>query len=459
MTAKLETALSYASVHRELFLNALKEIVSIPSISTDPDHKNDMRRAAEWFAEQLKKIGFDAKVLETRGHPVTVGSFVSSNPSAKTILFYGHMDVQPVDPIELWKSDPFAPEIRGEEMFGRGTSDMKGQVVASIKAVESILAQGDPGLNIKFLIEGEEEIGSPNLAEFMRENQELLACNVILNPDAGMLSKTIPAITYALRGIAAFEIRLYGPDHDVHSGGYGGVVHNPAQVLCDLVSGMHDKEGKVTLPGFYDRVRPLEETERKQLAKLPVTEETFLQETGAPALWHGEKGYSAIERTGARPTLEINGMTSGFTGQGSKTIIPAYAMVKISCRLVPDQDPHEILGMMNAYLQQNIPDTVRWEVVWQHGGPAYMANPDQPEIKALIAAYQKIWAAEPAFIRVGGSIPIVASMKEILNADSVITGFGLPDDRVHSPNEKLDLPTWYHGIDALIHFLYNYRDL
>lgn len=459
MTSSRESALLFARNHYTEALTLLKEIVAVPSISTDPDHKSDMWRAADWFANQLNKIGFEAAVYESRGHPIAFGSFKSSSPNAKTILVYGHMDVQPVDPVELWKSDPFLPELRGEELYGRGASDMKGQVVASLKAVEAVLAQGDPGINIKFMIEGEEEIGSPNLAEFMRAHKDLLACDLILNPDSGMLSKSTPAITYALRGISAFEIRLYGPDHDLHSGGYGGVVHNPAQVLCDLLAGMHDQDGKVTLPGFYDKVRPLQGDEREKLSRLPITEELILKETGAPALWHGERGFTPVERTGARPTLEINGMTSGFTGQGSKTIIPAYAMGKISCRLVPDQNPEDVLEMVKLYLTQNAPNTVRWEIHWQHGGAAYMADLDQPGTKALVDALQTVWSVEPVYIRVGGSIPIVASMKEILGADSIITGFGLPDDHIHAPNEKLDLPTWYNGIDTLIHFFYNYQTL
>lgn len=457
MTNHREQAIQYAHQNREKFLSNLKTLVAIPSISTNPANQPDMQVAAQWLADQLTAIGVEnAQVMQTAGHPVVYGDWLHAE-GAPTVLIYGHYDVQPVEPLELWQSEPFSPEPRGENLYARGASDMKGQIIASLSAIESIMQQGSFPVNIKFLLEGEEEIGSPSLAAFLKENAALFACDVALNPDAGMIAPDVPTIVYALRGLAYFELRVYGPEHDLHSGLYGGVVHNPAQALCELIAGMHDEQGRITLPGFYDRVRQLSTEERMELSRLPMDEAYYREQTGVPQTW-GETGYSAIERTGARPTLEINGLLSGFTGTGSKTVLPAYAMAKISMRLVPDQDPVEVHQQLLAYLREKAPATIRWELIAMQGGKPSIADLKLPATQALARALEMVWGKRPVYKREGGSIPVVADMQTILGADSVLTGFGLPDDNLHAPNEKLHLPTWSRGIDALIHFFYNLKE-
>jgi acetylornithine deacetylase/succinyl-diaminopimelate desuccinylase-like protein len=451
------TALQYSQQNQAGFLQKLNHFLEIPSISTDPERILDMDLAAQWVAGELSGMGFTkVKVYSTEKHPVVYGERLDAGPDAPVVLVYGHYDVQPVDPLELWQSGPFTPTQRGENLYARGASDMKGQVVATLSAVRSILSAGPLPVNVKYIIEGEEEIGSPSLAKFLTEHKELLASTFALNPDAGMIAADIPTIVYALRGLAYFELRVYGPSQDLHSGIYGGVVHNPAVVLADLISGMHDHSGRITLPGFYDRVRALSVEEHQAMARLPMKEAYYLQNTGAPQLW-GEAGYLPVEQIGARPTLEINGMLSGFTGAGSKTVIPAWAMAKISMRLVPDQDPDEVHQQLLAYLEQNAPATVRWKLVNMAGGPACITDLHQIGTQALARGLESVWGKAPLFKREGGSIPVVLDMQKILGIDSVLTGFGLPDDNLHSPNEKLHIPTWYRGIDALIHFFYNLR--
>ncbi len=322
------------------------------------------------------------------------------------------------------------------------------------KALESVLSAGELPVNIKFLIEGEEEIGSPNLGEFISNNQDLLKCDFALNPDTGMIAPDLPTITYALRGLAYFEVRIDGPDHDLHSGIYGGVVHNPAQALCELIAGMHDEDGAVTLPGFYDRVRKIDGDERAELSRLPMGEDFYLKQTGAPSLW-GERKYSPVERVGARPTLEINGIYSGFIGEGSKTVLPAWAMAKISTRLVPDQDPDEVHQQLIQYLKDNTPETVTFKVSILVGSPASISDQQSTGVKAMQTAMQQVWGKKPLFRREGGSVPVVVLFMDLLRVDSVNCGFSLPDDNAHSPNEKLHLPTWNNGIDTIIHFIYN----
>jgi len=451
-------AIQYFHEHRTRFLEELKTIISIPSISTNPQNKSDMLRAAEWLVKQLQNLGMNSvQVFPTTIHPIVFGESRVDDPSAPTVLIYGHYDVQPPDPLELWKSDPFKPEVRGDNLYGRGASDMKGPTLASIKALECI-QQTAPHLpiNVKFLIEGEEEIGSISLREFIPTHKELLACDFALNADTGIIGPDLPTITYALRGLAYFEIRVYGPDHDLHSGVYGGAVHNPAQVLCDLIAGMHDEQGRITLPGFYKKVHPMSTEERQELARLPMGEEFYLKQTGAPALW-GEIGYSPVERTGARPTLDVNGLLSGFTGTGSKTVLPAWAMVKISTRLVPDQDPDEVHQQLLEYLASHAPKTIRYEVEKMAGGPASISDRNSPSVKAMEKAMETVWGVRPAFRREGGSVPVVAQFQEFLGIESVNVGFSLPDDNLHSPNEKIHLPTWYRGIETLIHFFYNLK--
>lgn len=456
MDNRLE-ALQYAEANQKKFLNELSDFIRIPSISTDPEKKADMLRSAEWVAKKLNALGMqNIAIYPTGGHPVVYGEFINPDkPLAPTVLVYGHYDVQPSDPDELWESPPFDPTPRGEYLYARGASDMKGQVAASLFAIESILNCCTLPVNVKFMIEGEEEIGSPNLNQFMESHKELLGCDVALNPDTGMVSADLPTITYALRGLAYFELRVYGPDHDLHSGLYGGIVHNPAQVISELIAGMHDKDGRITLPSFYDRVRPLSGEERAALARLPMDESYYLHQTGVPALY-GETGYTPVEQVGARPTLDVNGLYAGFTGSGQKTIIPSWAMAKISMRLVPDQDAAAVYDQLKQYLLEHAPQTVRWELIQMPYGAASISDIDHPATKALAKSFETIWKKAPVFKREGGSVPVVGNMQRILGVESVLTGFGLADDNIHAPNEKLHLPTWYKGISALIHFFYNY---
>jgi acetylornithine deacetylase/succinyl-diaminopimelate desuccinylase-like protein len=448
-------ALQYAQENNPRFLAEFKDFLIIPSISTDPEHKTDMDRAAQWVANQFEELALTSvEIFPTQGHPVVYGEIQSDLKEAATILVYGHYDVQPAEPLELWTTDAFDPVQRGENLYTRGASDMKGQVMASVKALESVLSTGKSPINIKFLIEGEEEIGSPNLDQFITNHQELLKCDFALNPDTGMIGAEEPTITYALRGLAYFEVRIDGPDHDLHSGIYGGVVHNPAQALCELIAGMHDENGYITLPGFYDKVRPLGDEERTQLGRLPMGEDFYLEQTGVAALW-GEKDYSPVERVGARPTLEINGIYSGFIGEGSKTVLPAWAMAKISTRLVPDQDPEDVHQQLIRYFEENVPETVSYKIVNLVGSPASTSDRNSVGVQAMQDAMQRVWQKKPLFRREGGSVPVVVLFKDILNIDSVNCGFSLPDDNAHSPNEKIHLPTWNRGIDTLIHFIYN----
>lgn len=448
----LTQALQYAQSHRERFLEEFKEFLRIPSVSTDETHAADMQRAAEWVAEQLRRIGFErVSIYPTARHPIVYAEWLKAGSDRPMALIYGHYDVQPVDPVEEWKTPPFEPTVQGENIYARGASDMKGQVMLTLKALESLAQGGGLPINFKVLIEGEEEIGSPSLEGFLREHKEMLRADFAFNPDAGMLGPDKPTITYGLRGLAYFELRVYGPAHDLHSGVYGGVVHNPAQVLAELIAGMHDAEGRVTLPGFYDKVRPLSEEERAELARLPIGDDFFLEQTGAPALY-GEAGYTAVERVGARPTLEINGLKAGFIGSGAKTVLPAMAMAKISMRLVPDQDPQEVEKQLRRYLEERAPQTVRWELLSLHGGRPSISRRDTPWVQALTEAMQAVYGCKPYFRREGGSIPVVAQMQDILGVESVITGFGLPDDNLHAPNEKQNLPNWYRGIETVIRF-------
>jgi acetylornithine deacetylase/succinyl-diaminopimelate desuccinylase-like protein len=449
----LNEALRYVEQNRERFLEEYKEFLRIPSVSTDEAHRPDIQRAAAWVADQLRQIGMErVEIYPTPRHPIVYGEWLKAGSARPTVLIYGHYDVQPADPLEEWQSPPFEPTIRGENLYARGASDMKGQVMLTLKALEALAQTGGLPIHVKVLIEGEEEIGSPSLEAFLRSHQEMLRCDFSLNPDAGMLGADLPTITYGLRGLAYFELRVYGPAQDLHSGVYGGAVHNPAQALVELLAGMHDAEGRVTLPGFYDAVRPLSAEERAELARLPLDEAFFLQQTGAPALY-GEAGYTVVERVGARPTLDINGLKAGFINSGAKTVLPAMALAKISMRLVPDQDPQEVHQQLRRYLEERAPATIRWELLAMHGSRPTISRRDTPWVRALSQAMEAVYGCKPYFRREGGSIPVVAQLQDILGVESVITGFGLPDDNLHAPNEKQNLPNWYRGIETILRFL------
>jgi acetylornithine deacetylase/succinyl-diaminopimelate desuccinylase-like protein len=455
MPEHLQQAIEYARQNTPRFLEELKALIAIPSISTGKENKAEIVKAAESIVASLKALSFDgAATYQTNGHPVVVGEKRSEKPGAKTVLIYGHYDVQPVDPIDLWVSDPFKPEIRDDDLFGRGSSDMKGQLWAALKAVEAIQATGPLPVNIKVIVEGEEEIGSPNLESWIAGHTDLLACDVVLNPDTGMMAPDVPTIVYGLRGLAYYEIKVFGPDHDLHSGLYGGTVRNPANVIIDLIAGMKDQDGHITLPGFYNRVIPLGEEERAQFERLPVTDEDIMRQAGVEALW-GEKGYTPIERIGARPTLDVNGIYSGFIDEGSKTVIPAWAMAKISMRLVPDQDTAEIRESFKKYISEHIPAGVRWEFKEHSSAKACLVNRESAAVSALSKAQESVWGVPPVYKREGGSVPVALIFQKLLGVESVLTGFGLPDDNIHSPNEHLHLPTWKRGIETLIRFYFN----
>ena len=451
-----QKAIEYAHQNRERFSRELTEFIRIESISTDDEYKPQVLKAAEWAADHLRKIGIEnVALMPTGGHPVVYGDWLK-RPGAPTVLIYGHYDVQPVDPIELWETSPFEATVKGDYLFGRGTSDMKGQVMATLNAVESIMKTGDFPVNLKFMLEGEEEIGSMNMGNFLPKHKDLFKADFCLNPDAGAISADEPTITFGLRGLAYFEVHVYGPTRDLHSGLFGGTVHNPAQALAELIAGMHDSNGTITLPGFYDSVRPVTDQEREATAKLPTTPESYLKQTEVPALW-GEKEYTPALRTGARPTLEVNGLLSGWTGPGSKTVLPAKAMAKISCRLVPDQDPIEVHKQLVRYMEEHAPKTITWEVKNLHDSPWAITDVNTNGVRAMAAAMETIWGKPPLYRREGGSIGVVAMLQNICGVESGLVGGGLPDDNVHSPNERMHLPTWHKNMDAFIHFFFNMK--
>jgi acetylornithine deacetylase/succinyl-diaminopimelate desuccinylase-like protein len=444
-------AIAYARTHRERFVSELKDLLAIPSISTLSEHKADMQRAAEWVTRQLVNLGFkNCAVLPTAGHPVAYGESLNA-PGKPTVLVYGHYDVQPVDPLNEWISPPFEATVRGDNLYARGASDMKGQVIAVLKAIESLVRNEGLRVNLKVLIEGEEEIGSPSLGAFIAQNKEKLKCDIALNCDSGIARPDLPTIVYGLRGLAYFEIWVYGPAQDLHSGVFGGSVHNPAQALCELIAGMHDADGHITLPGFYDKVRALTDDERAEIARLPLSDDDWRATAKVPELW-GKKGFTTLERLGALPTLEVNGLLSGFTGEGSKTVLPAKAMAKISCRLAAHQDDNDIEMQLNEYMRRHAPPTIRWQVKKMVTTPPVLVNRDTIGARAASRALEATFGVKPIFKLEGGSVPVVSTTKTVLGVDSILLGFGLPDDNLHSPNEKFHLPNFYRGIETYIRF-------
>lgn len=446
-----DKALSYFKENFDGFLAEYYEFLRIPSVSTDPIHVDDIHTAANFLITKLEKLGFsNVKAYNTKLHPIVVGEYLSNILSAPTVLIYGHYDVQPPDPLNEWTTEPFNPTQRGDYLYARGASDMKGQILASIFALESILNTSSLKVNIKYILEGEEEIGSPSLTSFLNDHKDLLKADMVLNPDAGMIAQDKPTIVVGLRGLAYFELVVYGPKADLHSGQFGGIVENPAHVLASVISKLHNTNGAVSIPGFYDRVLPLSSDDRQIINSLNISEERYKNLTGVPNLF-GEAGFTPIERAGARPTLDVNGLYSGFIGEGAKTIIPAYAKAKISCRLVPDQDPDEIHNHFSKYVESIMPNTVRYEIIKHSGAPAYLGS-KAPGLGKLSKALEDTWGEKVVYKREGGSIPVATWMKNILGVDSILFGFGLPDDQIHSPNERQHIPTWKKGVEALIYF-------
>jgi acetylornithine deacetylase/succinyl-diaminopimelate desuccinylase-like protein len=447
----IQKAINYYRNNEQALFQEFLHFLKIPSISTAQEHQEDIHSAAEFLVKKMASLGFEnVEAIPTARHPIVFGEY-TADTQKPTALLYGHYDVQPPDPLAEWDTDPFAPHIRNDYLYARGASDMKGQIWALITALESILKTADLPINVKFFFEGEEEIGSPSLDSFLKNHNSLLSCDFVLNTDAGMIAPDKPTIVYALRGLAYFELRIHGPKADLHSGLFGGVVDNPANVLSRVIAKMHDDTGRVSLPGFYDKVREISQKERKTLSRLGLDETFYENISGAPASG-GESGFTPVERAGARPTLDVNGLYAGFIGKGAKTIIPSSAMAKISTRLVPDQDPNEVHQSLKSFLEKNVPHSVTWELEFMSGAPAYINKEEVLGMNQFKAALKETWGIDPLLKREGGSIPVATAMKDILGVDSIITGFGLPDDQIHSPNERLHLPTHKKGIEALIRF-------
>lgn len=438
---------SYLRDNQQRFIDLLCEHVRFPSISAQAEHRKDVEACANWLVAHCKTIGLQARLCPTPGHPVVLAkTFSTPAPRKPHYIVYGHYDVQPVDPLDLWSSPPFAPVVQKGRLFGRGTSDNKGQHLAHLNAVEAYLKTGtELPCDLTFVIEGEEEIGSNHLADFLQKNRQSLKCQGVVISDTGMPSLKHPALTYALRGIAALGIKLTGPDRDLHSGIYGGSVENPAMALCQLLARLRDADGRIAIPGFYDDVAPLSDYEREQLARLPYSEAGYKKHLGVKALF-GEAGFTAGEQRSARPTLEINGLTSGYQGEGSKTIIPSWAKAKLTCRLVPNQKPEKVLQAVAAHLKKICPPTVRLEIKAGHGGAPFLFSPDGPKAKAALRALESAFKHPAVLLREGGSIPIVNEFQRILKTDVLLLGLALPDDNAHSPNEKFDLACYTQGM-------------
>jgi len=444
----MDKVIDFINVNRDRYLDELKALLAIPSISALPEHAADVKRCAEWCADEMRRIGLqNVRLIDTPGNPVVYGDWLGA-AGAPTILFYGHYDVQPVDPIDLWESPPFDATIRDGEIYARGSADDKGQVFMHFKAVEAYMKQtGRLPVNIKFILEGEEEVGSAHLDDFVRAHRGELGADVVVISDSPMFARGVPSMCYGLRGLVYFQIDLRGSSTDLHSGSFGGAVANPAMVLSQMLAQMKDRGGRIRIPGFYDDVVPLQDEERKAWASLPFNERKYKKDFGIPKVF-GESGYTTLERTWARPTFEINGLLSGFTGEGAKTVLPAVAMTKVSMRLVPNQDPDKIAKLFEEYVHEVAPKTVEVKVTRMHGGKPWMASYDNPFIQAAGRAIEKGFGQKPVFTREGGSIPVVSTFQEELGLPSVLFGVGLPDENAHAPNEKLDVGNFHNGIIA-----------
>jgi acetylornithine deacetylase/succinyl-diaminopimelate desuccinylase-like protein len=449
-----QAIITYLSDNREKHLSELKDLLAIPSISALPDHKEDVQKAAGWVAEALSNIGMEkVEVYQTKGHPVVYGEWLKAE-GKPTVLIYGHYDVQPVDPLHLWDSPPFEAEIRDEKLYARGASDDKGQAFMHVKALQAILeTTGSLPINVKFLIEGEEEVGSPNLPAFVAENKELLAADVIVISDSSMLEKGKPTICYGLRGLCGVQIDVKGPKGDLHSGLYGGAVQNPIHALVEIVNSFHNENGYITVDGFYDQVAELTADEKAAYAALGIREESFVEQLGVPEMF-GEEGFTTLERTWVRPTLEVNGIYGGFQGDGIKTVIPSEAHAKITCRLVPNQDPDVIAELLQKHIKAQAPAGVTVEVTLFDKGTPFVTPFDHPAIQAAGRAYEKVYNVPTSFTRSGGSIPIVATFDQILGTPVVLMGFGLPDENFHAPNEHFHLENFDKGLQTLCHYWY-----
>ncbi len=442
----MQAVLDYLDKNNQRFVQDLCDYVRFPSVSAQPQHRVDLLNCAEWLVAHCRAIGLEAQIYPTAGHPVVMAKTPRTPGSKKPhFMVYGHYDVQPPEPLDLWKTPAFEPRIEGTSLFGRGSSDNKGQNLAHLNAVEAYLKTGtELPCDLTFVIEGEEEVGSKNLETFLKEHREELTVASVVVSDTGMPSKTHPALTYALRGILAVEVVLNGPSRDLHSGIYGGTVDNPAMALCQLIGQLRDKDGRVAVPGFYDDVEDLSAYERQQFERIPMNLEEYQKLVGVPALF-GEKGYTPFEQRAARPTVEINGLTSGYQGEGSKTIVPSWARAKLTFRLVPNQNPSKVRDLIIKHLEKLCPPTVKMTIKAGHGGEPYIVSPTSPMAQAALKTLKEAFGSEPILMREGGSIPIVTQFKKVLGADTLLLGLALPDDEAHAPNEKFDLDCYAKG--------------
>ena len=454
----------FSESNKERYLSELIDLLKIPSISADPAYKNEVQKCAESLAQGLTNIGIDkVEICQTAGNPIVYGEKII-NPAKPTILVYGHYDVQPADPLDLWTSPAFEPVIKTTEkhpqgaIFARGACDDKGQMFMHVKAVESMLAANELPCNVKFMIEGEEEVGSENLAIFVKNEKDRLKADVILVSDTGMLANDVPSITTGLRGLSYVEVEVTGPNRDLHSGLYGGCVANPINVLAQMIASLHDETGKITIPGFYDKVIELSDEERAEMAKAPFSHEEYCKALDIEETM-GEAGYSTMERGSIRPTLDVNGMWGGYTGEGAKTVIASQAFAKISMRLVPDQDPEEITNLFLTHFESIAPKGIRVKVKPHHGGEAAVTPIDSVGYKAASMAYEKSFGKKPIPVRSGGSIPIVAMFEKELGLKTILMGFGLDSDAIHSPNEHFGLFNFYKGIETIPYFYHYYTEL
>lgn len=454
----MEDIKKYVEENKKRFLSELFELIRIPSISSMSEHKADMYKCAEKWKSLLLEAGADrAEVFETAGHPVTFGEKII-DPAFPTVLVYGHMDVMPVDPLDLWNTNPFEPIIKEDKIWARGADDDKGQSFMHAKAFEYLVKSGQLKCNVKFMLEGEEEMGSPSLPDFCRKHKDMLQADIILVSDTSMIAPDVPSITTGLRGLAYWEIDVKGPNADLHSGLFGGAVANPINVLCKMLGNMIDDKGHITIPGFYDDVIEVSAEERAKMAKAPFSLEEYKKSLDIKAV-QGEEGYSTNERTGIRPTFDICGIWGGYTGEGAKTVLPSEAHAKVSCRLVPNQKHEKIARLFKEYFESIAPESVTVKVNYLHGGPSYVCPIDLPAYQAAEKAYEAVYGKQPIPVRSGGSIPIIAAFEEILGIKSILMGFGLGSDAIHSPNENYPLQQFFNGIQTIPLFYKYFAEL
>lgn len=451
------TPLQYIESNKDRFLEELFELLRIPSVSADPKFKGDVRRAAEFLVGKFQEAGVDTvSIEETAGHPIVYAEKIISNV-LPTVLVYGHYDVQPADPYELWHTPPFEPTVRNNKIYARGACDDKGQMYMHIKAFESLIKTNSLPCNVKFMIEGEEEIGSNNLGIFVKQNKERLKADVILISDTGIINNDTPSITVGLRGLSYIEVEVVGPNRDLHSGMYGGAVGNPINILCQMIASLKDENGKITIPGFYDKVAELSQAERAEMAKAPFDLNDYKKALDIAEVV-GEAGYSTIERVGIRPTLDVNGIWGGYIGEGAKTVLPSKANAKLSMRLVPNQDSEEITRLFKEHFERIAPPAVKVTVKPHHGGSPAVVPTDSEAFQAAKGAFLEAWGKAPIPTRDGGSIPIVALFQKELGLDSLLMGFGLDEDAIHSPNESYGLFNFYKGIETITLFYKHYSN-